>query len=386
MALQAIPCYNGSGGGPAFMVDGGATGPYYCVYLRNSGTTLTTVEIFNQDEQEWEALENAVIPSSWADYIAIAENGAMGGATSVWLGPSIVTSGGDEIGDMITMLVYSGTSGMATGLLGSLDYFISGGNMFSAAHWGAWQATRSRAAAEAVKTRTDVALPAIAPGQPNGLFRSGANTATSIVGGLSITTTEENEDAVYIESAEARAVAISGSTYGVTVSSAGVGLDLNGTNLDTLFDNVLEDTDALHTDWADGGRLDLLLDAAVAGGGEGSTIALVATTVASIDGQTNLVLTAGASTNNAYRGGYAIVRDASNGDDPSIVGIASYNGSTKTLTLTKAASFNVEAGDSIEIFPGHPDTLRGGVSFNWLNQDTDGTGGGQDKIIITQAD
>ena len=41
----------------------------------------------------------------------------------------------------------------------------------------------------------------------------------------------------------------------------------NNGRLDLLLDTIVADTNELQTDWANGGRLDLLLDTAAAGGG-----------------------------------------------------------------------------------------------------------------------
>lgn len=93
----------------------------------------------------------------------------------------------------------------------------------------------------------------------------------------------------------------------------------------------------------------------------------LSTSVSSVTSQTQLVLTAGSTVNDAYKGMIARIGDASNSGYPSYRNIAGYTGATKTLQLESAPGFTVESSDSVAILPCHPflqDILRKGIAYD----------------------
>lgn len=86
------------------------------------------------------------------------------------------------------------------------------------------------------------------------------------------------------------------------------------------------------------------------GGGGGDTATLMlSTTIATVTSQTVLILTAGTAENDAYKDMLVIVTDQVTATQKSRAMVASYVGSTKTLTLTSACTFTVAVGDTIDI-------------------------------------
>lgn len=118
----------------------------------------------------------------------------------------------------------------------------------------------------------------------------------------------------------------------------------------TQFAAIVGDTNELQTDWANGGRLDVLLDQAAAGGG-GSTspVLLQSTTLATVSSQTSMTLTAGSADDDAYNGCMAVFIDQSTSTQIGRALITDYTGATKTLTLDAAPEFTVAVNDTVKI-------------------------------------
>jgi hypothetical protein len=79
---------------------------------------------------------------------------------------------------------------------------------------------------------------------------------------------------------------------------------------------------------------------------------LLDTTVATVDSQTQITLTAGSDQDDAYSSAIVVLEDASNSDFPSIRTVTGYMGSTKTLVIDAAPGFKSDmiAGDGVKIF------------------------------------
>jgi len=90
--------------------------------------------------------------------------------------------------------------------------------------------------------------------------------------------------------------------------------DWSGTVLDIDnhgdIDAILAETNELQTDWTNGGRLDLLIDAIKA---ITDRLPLLTTTVASVTDASNFVLTAGTDVNDIYAGCTMTMLDATDG-------------------------------------------------------------------------
>jgi hypothetical protein len=169
-------------------------------------------------------------------------------------------------------------------------------------------------------------------------------------------------------------------------------------------DAIEADTNELQGDWANGGRLDLILDdrasqasvdtvdgivdsilvdtgtdiparfdgiegatfstgtdslealrdrgdaAWVTGAGGTPPQLLQSTTIATLSTQTNFTLTAGSADNNAYNGAVVVVTDSVTSTQKAVGSVSDYVGSTRTVTLTAdPAIFTMAAGDSIDI-------------------------------------
>jgi hypothetical protein len=123
----------------------------------------------------------------------------------------------------------------------------------------------------AIKTKTDF-LPSVAAGAAGGVFIAGSNAATSITTALTANITGNLSGSVGSVSGDTKQTA-DVATLIATVGVAGAGLTALATQasvntiddfLDTEIAAILADTNELQTDWANGGRLDLILDAASA--------------------------------------------------------------------------------------------------------------------------
>lgn len=77
---------------------------------------------------------------------------------------------------------------------------------------------------------------------------------------------------------------------------------------------------------------------------------LQATTIATLTSQTVFTLTAGSTDDKAYQGAMAIIEDSATATQKAVGYVASYTGSTKTITLTADPGiFTMAAGDTISI-------------------------------------
>jgi hypothetical protein len=86
------------------------------------------------------------------------------------------------------------------------------------------------------------------------------------------------------------------------------------------------------------------------GGGGGSDAAvMLSTTIATVTSQTVLILTDGTAEDDAYKDMLVVVTDGSTSTQKSRAIVSNYVGASKTLTLSSAPSFTVEAGDAIVI-------------------------------------
>jgi len=72
------------------------------------------------------------------------------------------------------------------------------------------------------------------------------------------------------------------------------------------------------------------------------------TTVASVNSQISIVLTAGSGDNNAYTGCQVLFEDSDG--DPSARHVTGYTAATKTLTFSEAPDFTIAATDKVTIF------------------------------------
>jgi len=109
---------------------------------------------------------------------------------------------------------------------------------------------------------------------------------------------------------------------------------------------VLADTGELQTDWTNGGRLDLLLDAVKA---ITDRLVLVTTTVASATDANDFVLTAGTDVNDIYEGCTITVLDATDGHYESRL-IADWSDGARAVTVDEPLGFTPAAADSVWIW------------------------------------
>jgi len=76
---------------------------------------------------------------------------------------------------------------------------------------------------------------------------------------------------------------------------------------------------------------------------------MLSTTIATVTSQTVLILTDGTGENDAYKDMMVIVTDQATANQKSRAMVASYVGSSKTLTLSAACTFTVAVGDTVDI-------------------------------------
>lgn len=138
-----------------------------------------------------------------------------------------------------------------------------------------------------------------------------------------------------------------GDTYALAAGATGFAA------IDTVVDTILADSNELQTDWANGGRLDTLLDAAAVGAG--GTPEILSTTVASVTSARQFTLTAtGVATDNRYNELAITVTDV-DGDNVEEIGVIyKWTASTKTVRLFSNLSFTPAVGDTVKIYPTNP--------------------------------
>lgn len=170
----------------------------------------------------------------------------------------------------------------------------------------------------------------------------------------------------------------------VSAASIRSEIDSNSTQLAA----IVADTNELQTDWADGGRLDTIVDSILTDTGttlethltdikggtfSGATDSLEAirdrgdaawttgaggtppqllqsTTIATLASQTSFTLTAGSADDDAYNGAVVVITDQSTSVQKAVGTISDYTGSTKTITLSSdPAIFTMAVGDTVQI-------------------------------------
>lgn len=115
--------------------------------------------------------------------------------------------------------------------------------------------------------------------------------------------------------------------------------------------------------------LEAIRDNQSSGGGGDSATLMLSTTIASVTSQTVLVLTAGTGENDAYKDMLVIVTDQATATQKSRSMVASYVGSSKTLTLSSACTFTVASGDAVSIVAVSGRTIEfTGTALTKLNQ------------------
>jgi len=122
----------------------------------------------------------------------------------------------------------------------------------------------------------------------------------------------------------------------------------NGGRLDLILDTAASagtDANELRKEWNDGGRLDLILDTAASGAG------FYSTTVSSATDTKTFVIADGVVFDNVYKGLLITVTDANVDDDPEPAFVARYASGTKTITLVTSLSFEPESGDTVVFYP-----------------------------------
>lgn len=110
---------------------------------------------------------------------------------------------------------------------------------------------------------------------------------------------------------------------------------------------IIGDSNELQTDLADGGRLDLLLDTAAAGG----VVEAQSTTVNTVTTKRVFTLAAGVQNNQAYKYNIISVQDATDSHWEVRV-IRNYIGSSRQVTLNLALTFTPANGDTVHIAKG----------------------------------
>lgn len=119
-----------------------------------------------------------------------------------------------------------------------------------------------------------------------------------------------------------------------------------GTTLDGKLDTIITDTNELQTDWANGGRLDTILDTA-----SSSVAGFDSTTVSSATSTSVFVIADGVVSDNVYNGILITVTDADGDGDPEPSFVDDYDSSTKTIMLATALSFTPASGDTVLFLP-----------------------------------
>ena len=149
---------------------------------------------------------------------------------------------------------------------------------------------------------------------------------------------------------------------GLTALASAANLATVAGYLDTEIAAILADTNELQTDWANGGRLDLILDARASQTSVDTVDGIVddikqmlghKTTIATLASQTSFTLTAGSADNDAYNGWGAFVVDASTATQVCLGVVSDYTGSTRTITLRESPGiFTMATGDHVILLPG----------------------------------
>jgi hypothetical protein len=146
---------------------------------------------------------------------------------------------------------------------------------------------------------------------------------------------------------------------------------------------ILEDTNELQTDWTDGGRLDLLIDAIKY---KTDLISLVDTTVKDSNDANNFTIEDGTDVNDAYWFMAIIVEDADGNSSKEIRWIDRYdeNSADPNVWVDEQFSFTPATGDVVHIMG----TCYGGyldMIYNFVRQSKavinyiDGTGSGTSR-------
>ncbi len=180
---------------------------------------------------------------------------------------------------------------------------------------------------------------------------TGATKTITLVADPGIFTMAATDKITILSVPKSLPAALADGAGGLPISDAG-GLDLDAKLAAT--DEVTAARMGALTDWIDGGRLDLLLDAVsthaaadvdttltashgagawTTGAGGSDRLLMVDTTIATLASQTSFTLAAGSADNNAYLNCTIVIEDVSTATQKAVGLISGYVGATKTVTL-----------------------------------------------------
>lgn len=146
-------------------------------------------------------------------------------------------------------------------------------------------------------------------------------------------------------------------------------MDANSTDLNTLvayaqewdpnFTSILGDTNELRTDWTNGGRLDLLIDAIKA---ITDLLPLQTTTVSDANDANSFTVTAGKASTDAYNGNWIMVEDAT--DSNREMRCITYWSSARVVEVDAPFTFTPDVADNVWIWTGYLGDLIEAIERN----------------------
>ncbi|CAE7345100.1 unnamed protein product, partial [Symbiodinium pilosum] len=136
-------------------------------------------------------------------------------------------------------------------------------------------------------------------------------------------------------------------------------IGVTAVDLATTVAAIEGDTDELQTDWANGGRLDLILDTAASG----SDPAILTTTIDGLTNQTTFSLTTGSADDDAYNGWSVLIIDQSTSTQVASGVISDYTGTGADVVLDEDPGvFTIATGDTVKIY--RPSAVEGTVTVD----------------------
>jgi len=147
-----------------------------------------------------------------------------------------------------------------------------------------------------------------------------------------------------------------------TIGTCTTNTDMRGTDSAALASVCTEARLAALTDWINGGRLDLLLDAIKAIIDE---LIIHETTIASTTDDKTFVLTASgldgdtSADDDAWNDASVVITDVT-GTAKELRKVADYGGVAKQIILDRVCKFNLAAGDKVKFYPAYTSTASAG--------------------------
>lgn len=180
------------------------------------------------------------------------------------------------------------------------------------------------------------------------------NLHASAATAAALATVDSNVDAILVDT---------GTTLpGVLGTPAGADMSADIAAIKAETASIVADTNELQGDWANGGRLDLIIDDILVDTGTSlpalisaipvltPSTRIASTTIGTVNSQTNFTLSAGPDEDDILNGSMIIITSILDSDNKYPVEVTDFVGSTRTVTIAAAPPFTLAGSETVSVW------------------------------------